>query len=213
MMNPTMIQPQRAQTLVKKRGRRIEDKSKYPPDNHPIYHILFCIHWQIDSHWYDDKEPEPILIGNLTNLAAKQNRREILLISQFNITTDYDLYDIFLQLIGAESNRIDHQVKAMLRNKLLLFFLRNYADRPWNYMWFDFVNKYPLAIGFLQGLNFSAAANLVIVSAEVNDSDVTAKVRALVKRNTALYIVDYRTDLNLNYSSGTFKLEYRYQTG
>ena len=100
----------------------------------------------------------------------------------------------------------------MLDGKLLLFYLRKHAEQPWNYMWFDFVNKYPLAITFLQGLNFAKVTKLLIVSGEINDQNVTQKARSLVSRGTALYVVDFKTDFGLNYSNGTFKMEYKYVT-
>jgi hypothetical protein len=100
----------------------------------------------------------------------------------------------------------------MLDDKKLLFYFRTNAEKPWNYMWFDFINKFPMGIEFLQGLNFANAASLSILNAEINDQDVTQKVRSLVSRNTALYIVDFKTDFSLKKSSGTFKLQYQYQT-
>lgn len=77
-------------------------------------------------------------------------------------------------------------------------------------MWFDFPNKYPVAIQFLQGLNFSGAAQLFVISATVDDADVTQKVRALTSRGTALYIVDYKQDLGLEFSHGKFEIEFDY---
>ena len=132
------------------------------------------------------------------------------MVSQFNLTTKYNPETIILQLLGVQSNRIDHQIKRMLWKKQFLFYLRNNAWRPWNYMWFDFPNKYPLAIQFLQGLNFSGAAQLLVHSASVDDADVTQKVRSLASRGTALYIVDFKEDLGLEHSHGTFEIEADY---
>ena len=144
------------------------------------------------------------MLGNLRNLGTKAGNREELLVSQFNLTTKYNPETIVLQLLGIQSNRIDHQVKRMLKNKQLLYYLRNNSSRPWNYMWFDFPNKYPLAIQFLQGINFSSAAQLYVISATVDDADVTQKLRKMISRGTALYIIDFKKDLGLEYSQGTF---------
>lgn len=181
-----------------------------PPAQHEAYEIIHFVEFQLDSHWYDSNKVQSILLGNLRNLESKKNNREVILVSQFNLTTKYNPETILLQLLGIQSNRLDHQIKRMLWKKQFLFFLRNNSWRPWNYMWFDFPNKYPMAIQFLQGLNFSAAAKLLVISASVNDSDVTQNVRNLTSRGTALYIVDFKEDLALEYSHGKFEIEVDY---
>lgn len=103
----------------------------------------------MSSYWYDDNDVEDILSGNLENVEINLPYRKILVISQFNQTMQSDCVDIFSQLLGLESNRIDHQIKRMLYRKRLLFYLRKEANIAWNYMWFDLVHKYSTAIAFL----------------------------------------------------------------
>jgi hypothetical protein len=147
--NYSKIKPEKIDSLMGK-----------PPAQHEAYEFISSSCWFLDSRWHDKDNAKQILKCNLNNLDAKKDNRKVWLISQFNMTLSKSPFDILTYIVGTNSNRLDHTVKQMLHEKKLLYFFRDNADKKWNYMWFDYINKYPHGLCFLQGLNFSSCAKL-----------------------------------------------------
>lgn len=178
----------------------------------PEQAIIFYRDHFWSSFWYDLDNPQALLKKVPENVKLNETNRSIIVVSQFNLTNQYDIESIINLITGKVPYRIDQLVGLLLKKKLLLYFLRDNASLKWNYMWFDFFNFHYQAIEFLIGLNFSNLP-LTIDSAWIDESiDVTEQCRELVKkgRGCCLYIVDFRKDFGLEKSRGNLELSYHF---
>ena len=174
--------------------------------------IIFYRNLNWSSYWVDTEDADVQLAGVVRNVLEEKDKRGILVVSQFNLTPQaHNFEDIFQLVFGCKNYRIDRTLRQMLDKKKLLYFLREKADLPFNYMWFDFPSFIGQAWEFLIGLNYQNKP-LNILRAFLDGVDVTEKAKGLVRRGCCLYVVDFVEDFGLrSYRfEGSFQLWYEF---
>lgn len=163
------------------------------------------------NRWHNTRENQTLLDRNLEEQerCAKDDAPHLWLTSQFVLTPSFGgPTEILPTLLGQNSLQPLALASGLYKPRVLDGFFREHADKPWNIVMLDYIDKCPLLMEFLIALNFPRA--LTVQRAVLGSGqDVTAKVRSHVARKRVLLLTNIVTDLDAESTGGSLLLAYQ----
>jgi hypothetical protein len=212
--------------ILRRPGKRVfivVDRNLYTYENDPGTIVepkwlrergLFKRDDYIESRWWDVPDPVKLIKSNHDYINERPNRNR-LMVAQYILTPQSTTKDIVKFVFGLERLRVDQNTYLLHRDQSLSFAIRESAHLPnANLFLMDFIHYEPYITHYLIGLNFKDKLTIhkAVCTSRRENIDVTDKVRALVRRENSMWIINFAKDLGLKRSSGTFMIAFTMQT-
>jgi Phosphatidylinositol-specific phospholipase C, X domain len=160
------------------------------------------------NRWHNTKENQTLLERNLEEQETNCRNHDTWLNNQFVLTPGFGgVSEAVPTLMGQNSLQPLVLAASLYRPCVLDNYFRANADKQWNLIMLDYVDRCPVVITYLIALNFPR--KLTIHRALVGTKDVTGKARTHVGRQRVLLLTDVNQDLDCGASTGTLTLAYQ----
>jgi hypothetical protein len=147
------------------------------------------------NRWHNTKENQTLLDRNLEEQETNSRSRDTWLNNQFVLTPGFGgPAEAVPTLLGQNSLQPLVLAASLYRPCVLDNFFRANADRQWNIIMLDYIDRCPLVMTYLIALNFPR--KLTVHRAVVGSKDVTAKARSHVGRGRVLLLTSVGRDLD-----------------
>jgi hypothetical protein len=169
------------------------------------------------SEWYNSQSVEKTFNKNLEH-ASTMGSRDTFKGTSITITPSGSCCYVFCSILGCKSLRVDNVTSKFHKNDLVHYFSKKNkgAGSYWNFVIFDFMEWQPYLNRFLIGLNYHNY-DLIITSAVVQSKSnskqvvkVDNAIASHIIRNNTLWIVDFKKDLGISFSSGQIAVGYQF---
>lgn len=165
------------------------------------------------NKWHNTREREQLLEWNLEE--CEKCSPHVWLNNQFVLTPGVGgASDILGALVGSITLQPMAMASRLYEPKVLDSFLRQHAEKRWNLMMLDCIDRCPIVVQFAIALNFPTEVVIKRAAAACGDSsggvvDVTEKLKSYVCRNRVLLLTDVSSDLELPSNEGVLTVAYQ----
>ena len=170
----------------------------------------------VECRWPNRAHPQEVIDYNeeMYRDVRKNGGKQKIIIAQYVMTPQFSKKDIVRLIFGIQGIRVDQKVGEWHRSKLLHRSLRDACEfNEFGFCMMDFFTLEPYLLHFVIGLNIKE--KLVIHQASVSnlskeEFDVTFEVQGLIRCKNSLWIIDFKKDLEIRFSSGILCLCYTF---
>jgi hypothetical protein len=160
------------------------------------------------NRWHNTKENQTLMDRNLEEQETNSRNHETLLNNQFVLTPGFGgAAEAVPTLVGQNSLQPLVLAASLYKPCVLDSFFRTNADKQWNLIMLDYIDRCPIIMSYLIALNFPR--KLTVHRALVGSSDVTAKARPHVGRDRVLLLTNVGQDLDTAAGGGALTLVYQ----
>lgn len=170
------------------------------------------------NRWHNTRECTQLLEWNLEE-CEKCNRGDshnsMWLNNQFVLTPGVGggFNDILGALTGQNSLQPVANASGLYEPCVLDNYLRQHADKHWNFLMLDGIDRCPIIVQFAIALNFPTKVQIKRAAAACGTAesavDVTERVKSLVCRDRVLLLTNVSTDLDLPTNEGVLTIAYQ----
>lgn len=169
---------------------------------------LFSRAQRLETRWHNKGTISGIIEANAKYVEERPHADQSFFVAQYNLTLQTSSISNIAKIIcGCSSARVDNKMYDMFKTRSLHRALRNVANKPkMSFAMIDFFQYDPYVIHFMIGANLKhrLSIRLACVYADEECINVTDTANRLISNQNSLWIVDFKSDLEVAFNSGTF---------